>query len=298
MSKKTLMFNMGRPENENVGEAIFTVTGGSTTTSYDGYVNEAAASYRLSDLTSMNFEWTVPDGVYSISAVAIGGGGSGEGSNTANAGSGGGGGGLAYINNYPVTPQQVLKIHVGRKGRTTTDGAAGGQGMPSAIVDNNKVVILAGGGGGGHAQTDVGRGAHGYGTTGAVIFKGGDGGTGGSSTGGDGGNAATYTADGSNGASGNAGGDGGSGTSPYGPDEDGTQFPNTLASSHVNGGVGADYGAGGGGANDELADATDYDGGDGGQGVVRIIWGRGRIFPYDADEYGSRGNVTNYNKAG
>ena len=62
--------------------------------------------------------WTVPDGVTSISIVLLGGGGGGGSGN----GGGGGGGGLAYANNIPVTPGMSIDVTVGDAGIADTNG--------------------------------------------------------------------------------------------------------------------------------------------------------------------------------
>ena len=119
-------------------------------------------------------DWIVPEGVFYISAVAIGAGGSGEGSNVTNAGSGGGAGGLAYISDYFVRPGDTLRIYVGAKGYNITDGAAGGRGDgASGIRHNGSVILLASTGGGGAALNAEGEG--GGGIIGDGLFRGGRG---------------------------------------------------------------------------------------------------------------------------
>jgi hypothetical protein len=59
--------------------------------------------------------FTVPNGVYSICAVAVGGGGTGQGA-TNGVSAGGGGGSLAYKNNISVTPGQQLVAVAGWAG--------------------------------------------------------------------------------------------------------------------------------------------------------------------------------------
>ena len=72
--------------------------------------------------TPGEYEFTVPDGVTSVSAVVIGGGGSGgEGTNAA------GGGALCYVNNKSVTPGEVFTIIVGAGGAATTGSSARSQ---------------------------------------------------------------------------------------------------------------------------------------------------------------------------
>lgn len=237
--------------------------------------------------------WTVPEGVLYISAVAIGAGGSGEGSNSLNAGSGGGAGGLAYISDYPVRPGDTLKVYVGAKGFNNTDGGAGGRGDgASGIRYNGEVILLASSGGGGAGRTSPGLG--GVGIIGDALFKGGDGVNGSTNYGGGGGDAPSYYYDGAAGRTAGlstVGGIGGFGLSPYGQSGSGEHsgsFPTAIS----NGGIGGDYGGGGGGANDETTAGTDFDGGNGGKGVVRVIYGPGRGFPETlASEEYSQGNI-------
>lgn len=63
--------------------------------------------------------WTVPDGVTSFAAVCVGGGGGGH---PSWANSGGSGGGLAWGNNIPVTPGDVISVSVGNGGWSTSHG--------------------------------------------------------------------------------------------------------------------------------------------------------------------------------
>lgn len=74
-------------------------------------------------LTAGTYNWTVPTGITSISAVLVGGGGPGLIGGTGNRSSGGGGGGLRYINNLPVTPGETITVVVGAGG-THNGGAA------------------------------------------------------------------------------------------------------------------------------------------------------------------------------
>lgn len=236
-------------------------------------------------------DWIVPEGVFYISAVAIGAGGSGEGSNVTNAGSGGGAGGLAYISDYFVRPGDTLRIYVGAKGYNITDGAAGGRGDgASGIRHNGSVILLASTGGGGAALNAEGEG--GGGIIGDGLFRGGDGNVGDANVGGYGGNAPGYYSDGVNGGSGGTTAAGGSGQSPYGYSGTGEYYGSNFGQT-FNGGVGGNWGGGGGGAVDESSTGVDYDGGNGGEGIVRIIYGRGRRFPdtLTSEEY-SQGNVT------
>lgn len=87
------------------------------------------------------YEFIVPEGVSSISAVAIGGGGGGSGFPTGTTykwpGSGGGGGGLAWAT-FDVTPGEILDVFVGNGGGGGLNSSgvqpkSGGSGIDSYI---------------------------------------------------------------------------------------------------------------------------------------------------------------------
>lgn len=193
-----------------------------------------------------SYSWTVPDGVYEISAVCIGGGGggAGSGSNTAGGG-GGGGGGLSYSNNISVVPGSTLTIDVGAGGNgggIETNGSAGGD--SSVKLGLTTLVLAKGGSGGSYAG---GGGAGGSSSAGVTTgsdsgkYSGGAGGTSktGSTAGdpGGGGGAGGYSSDGG------AGGGGGTAFTPPRGSPDG----------------------GGGGSHDESDDGA---GGGGGVGLL------------------------------
>ena len=95
----------------------------------------------------VTFSWTVPNNVYSISAVCIGAAGGYGG-----VGGGGGGGALCYRNYINVTPGEVLSIHVGATGTygyssAPTSATYGGQ---SLVQTSNGIMAFAGGGYGGY----------------------------------------------------------------------------------------------------------------------------------------------------
>ena len=95
------------------------------------------------------YYWTCPEGVTSVSAVAIGGGGGGTSwYGGSQSGTGGGGGGLGYRNNIAVTPGNTYTVVVGAGGAEGY-GATGGSGGLSYFID----LTTAGyGGAGGKAQ--------------------------------------------------------------------------------------------------------------------------------------------------
>ena len=139
-----------------------------------GYLTDAS----LSDYNSVTFVgeyptkteyWVVPEGVTSISVVAIGAGGGGGDAASGTDGNGGGGG-LAYDTTLSVTPGETLKIIAGTKGYgayapSDPPGAigTGSAGGTTYLYRGSSTVLL---------QADGGTGAAG-GTNGT----GGDGGT-------------------------------------------------------------------------------------------------------------------------
>ena len=252
--------------------------------------------------------WTIPDGVNSFSAVAVGGGGGGVTFN-GSGGSGGGGGALAYINEYPCTPGEVWTVFVGEGGTFGTSSADDGK--ASWIEDTTSTRVLQAGGGdaglsnfsftpnapGGAVTVGDGGGAGGMGGgRGSSADAGGGGGAGGYS--GAGGNGEGYNIAGQPGNGGGGGGGGAGGTSDaagggggvglYGEGTSGSggsyNGGNGGGGGGGSGGVdgtngdnprgyGGNYGGGGGGS--ELLNEN----GSGGQGAVRIIWGAQRTFP-------------------
>ena len=194
-----------------------------------------------------SFTWTVPNGVYSVSAVCIGGGGGGAGGSTAIGISGAGGGSLTWGNNIPVTPGEQLSIVVGSGGSPATIADVGGNGSETYIARGATRLIAASAGQGGQrgnglttgqvggsytAQSGAtyGGGTGGRGTTlagaPAASRPTGGGGAGGySGNGGDGGNQVSTTGSsgvggggggGAGGTTGNTTAAGGGGVLPYG----------------------------------------------------------------------------------
>ena len=249
--------------------------------------------------------WTVPDGVFSVSVVAVGGGGRGG------ERIGGGGGALAYRTNVTVTPGQTCAYTVGRGGNSTSgqhDGVAST--MTFNAGTGSQVVITANGGAGDGNTTQVfswniqaggtftsnthgdGGGSGGNsGQSGYNSHRTGGGGAGGySGAGGAGGNshsAGEYSAGvaGSGGGGGGGGGgnpsagDGG-GVGILGTGSNGTagsvgsQFANGGHGGAGSGGSGRTYGGGGKGGEET------YQRSDGGAGSIRIMWpGNQRSYP-------------------
>ena len=256
---------------------------------------------------SSTYYWEVPLGVTSINAVAIGGGGGGANGDGA---AGGGGGGLAWKNNIPVTPGEILTIYVGAGGSGAVGlGQTGGNGGTTTISRGSSVLLQATGGSGGSSYGGGGVG----GTPGPTADGGGNGGTGGNGVyGGDagGGGAGGWTGnggfgagaiiagpyDGSDGAGGGGGGGGtifpgggtslgGGGTNPQGQGLGG-RFGDVGSVSYdpvMTGKGGSAFGS-----TDFDAPTTGvggYPGGGGGDtsnganGAVNIIWGPEASFP-------------------
>jgi len=203
--------------------------------------------------------WTCPDGVVSVSIVAVGAGGSNEisggsggnkpGGTSAQNGGGGGGGGLGYSNNIFVTPGETYAFEVGSAELSSSD-------RDSFFI----------------SRTSDGGGAGGNGG-----YPGGGGGAGG------------YTGNGGT-NSGGAGGGGGAGKY-YAAHNIAAGGGVGLLGEGANGSYGITItspGGGGSGGNDGSVFGGDYGGGGrytgshskGGSGAVRIIWPGGvRQFP-------------------
>ena len=243
--------------------------------------------------------FTVPAGVTSITAVAIGAGGGGDyfqGASTVYMATSGWGGDLSYANNIPVTPGETLTVYVGN----TAPGAGswlyagfrhylpteGWAGESSRIERSDGTVILRakGGNGGGTVSHSYNNDSN----IGDVSYSGGSGTT--SGTGGGGGGAAGYAGDGGDGnpasittrlpsansgaAAGGAANQGGGGVGLYG-------LGNTATSSGDGGSggvnaVGADGGLYGGGAGGGTAFNNK---GESSHGAVRILWNGNASFP-------------------
>jgi hypothetical protein len=286
-------------------------------------ITPAAATGQVifTSVSSIYTYWTVPDGVTSVSMVGIGGGGGGAGFYNSNSAGGGGGGALAYHNNIPVTPGEVLIVGVGAGGNQfghLTDGTTTHSGLTAVYrVSTSETLISAGGGKNG--DYGVNTAGHAGGAGGIVYFglggnggagasnpvaaykTGGGGGAGGySGNGGKGGNAtsgagAPLPGTGGGGGGGQQGGSasyyggGGGGVGLYGQGTSGAAAPLTNIVSGAGG-------AGKGGSN-APAPSSGYgfdgngmgglyggggSGGSGAPGAVRIIWGTGKSFPLNA----------------
>ncbi len=246
------------------------------------------------------FEFTVPPGVKSVSAVVVGGGGGGSSASSPSAG-GGGGGALCYANGFAVTPGNVVDVVVGAAGAADTAGgssrfalsviAGGGRGGSGTVGG-------PGGFGAGFVGTCFSGGAGGsfVGGPGEYMFGSGGGGAGGYlGPGGNGGEASGDSCgipatDGAGGGGGGGGaasdptncggsaGGGGGGVGLFGLGANGTAGQSSCAPAgcgvvSVGGGAGGSGGArGGGGSGTEMTTASagsggTYGGGGGGGSV-------------------------------
>jgi len=264
----------------------------------------AVSSQAVFTTTGAN-SWTVPAGVNSVSAVAVGGGGGGAGSRgDRGAGNTGGAGGALSYGSFVVIPGETLTVNVGAAGTAGPNDTNGGAGGASSIVRDSLSILTAAGGAAGLTQstaaTTGGVPSWGYGVT---VSGGGNGGAGGGATdnnsGGGGGGAGGYSGNG--GAGGNAaagsagagGGGGGGGATNAGQGYSGGGVD--LVGEGANGTAGILNGSGGGGSGGAIGTqisggicgggggARDDDsagaGCAGARGGVRIIWGAGRAYP-------------------
>lgn len=229
--------------------------------------------------------FTVPAGVTSICAVAVGRGKNGAaGDGIATPGRGGEGGTLSYTNALSVTPGESLTVTIA----TSTSGSTG----ETTLKRSSTVLLAARAGGQTSGQANVGTAF--AGGTAPAPFGGsgtGGGGAGGySAAGGDGGSAGSAGAAGSGGSGGGGGSapsavsGGGGGVGRLGAGSNGTAggamgggggagSGGGNGASGGSGGAGGNYGGGGGGGGISSA------GGSGGSGAIRIIWGAGRSYP-------------------
>jgi hypothetical protein len=259
------------------------------------------------------YTWVAPEGVTTVSAVAVGGGGTGgfargfPGNATPRSPGGGAGGGLGWKNSIPVTPGQSYTVVVGASDAAsyfismeTVAGLAGATGHDGWNNNYSGSATIAPGG----SFVGDGGGTGGIGNSGGFNIDsttsgpaGGAGGAAGYS--GNGGAGGRNTNIGSSGSGGGGGGGGtptgssvdfsgnGGGVGIYGEGASGAG--GTAAGLSGKGGSGAAdpafgqgttgglYGGGGGGA--YVSNNTTVYGNAGGNGAVRIIWGQNRSFP-------------------
>ncbi|WP_438859650.1 hypothetical protein [Achromobacter spanius] len=167
------------------------------------------------DVLTATGNWTVPTGIYWISAEAWGGGGGGGGIGSSGGIGGGGGGGGGYARGkFSVTPGQVIACTIGAAGGAGGGGGAGGNGGTTTFG----TLLTAIGGTGGRPNDTGNGGVGGTGSGGAFATSGGSGSAASSATGGAGGSASFGGAGGGAGvgpsSNGNAPGGGGGGRGP------------------------------------------------------------------------------------
>jgi hypothetical protein len=242
---------------------------------------------------AINYTFTVPDNVYSICILCVGGaGGPSNSRSTINNSSWFGGN-----TNSPITSGTNVICYAGGGSGTGQGGGTGNEYMVPPATTYTILTRALGGtfysGGAGGTGTSGGGGAAGYagigGTGSATGTAGAGGGGGGGNTNRGGGGVGVY-GQGSNGTSGGGGGSGGGNGA----------ISTTQAGGLYGGGCAGGTGAGGGGAlnyvnNIPVTPGATYtvhvggsgkiaanNGGPGGGGAVRIIWGNGRAFPSTA----------------
>ena len=261
----------------NATNAIGTGTNSASSNSIY-YHNPGSYVYTSLGLHSVVFG----SGICQVSAVVIGGGCAGHGFG----GGGGNGSNAVFYNCIPVTPGQTYYVFVGRGGIAGGAGnynplsyacssafycnASGFSVTSGASANSIYGASNSSGGPGGnyachnfpHCSCGGGGGSGGYGYVGG---------------GGGGGNVYGKTSNGTNGSSTSIGygqysGNGGGGGSGGGSGGSGTYVLgccSTFGYIHsLRGGAGGSYGGGGGGATGNYCGA----GGNGGQGIVRIVW--------------------------
>jgi hypothetical protein len=280
--------------------------------------------------TPGTFTWVAPEGVTSVSVIAVGPGGISF-SSTSSA-SGSGGGGLGWKNNIPVIPGQSYSVRVGANAINqlevgTSSFFINEQTVAGFGAQNGGSIIDVNASGGSYIGDGGGNGGTGGNRLGSTTSAPGGGGAGGySGNGGNGSNTnATSGQFAQNGAGGGGGGGGRAGTGDTGGSGGGVGiFGEGLSGA---GGInsGADGGGGAGGSNGQNASSVNIanninyfngvtlflsnfagkfgGGGSGsdlstsestynGTGVVRIIWGNNRQFPSTNTTY-SYNNFTN-----
>jgi hypothetical protein len=261
-----------------------------------------AIQYGQAEYGNGTFSWVAPPSVTSVSVVCIGGGASGNRSDQ-NSSRGGGGGGLGYKNNITVVPGNSYTVVAGSGGGGypyyTQAAQAGGNsyfvslatvaGYGGGITGSGGTYTGDGGGNGGNATASSNTGGGGGGAGGYS----GNGGTGGGS-GSSGGTGAGGGGGGGAGGNGGVGGGGGGGTGALGQGANGAagiyagQWDGESrqagggsggsggSNTYSGGSMAGSYGGGGGGGSNNGG----LWGGQGGSGVVRIIWpGTLRSFP-------------------
>ena len=210
------------------GEAVFHADNGADPTTTWNYTT--------------TYNWTVPDGVTSISVVCVGGGGGGQ---PEHDGSSGSGGSLAYKNNIAVTPGETVTVIVGGGGFEQNWGGNYGMVGEDSKIDYGGAVLCSAKGGARADKTQSGYISNGSLAVNVIGDGGGCGGSG-------------YSQSGCRQGGGGAGGYGGGGLNVNGT-------PGNVSYSGQNSTSGT--GGGGGGGGSANGSSNYYVGGGGGTGI-------------------------------
>ena len=223
----------------------------------------------------VEMSWTVPEGVESICAVAIGAGEAGERHNTD--ADGGNGGDLRYVNDIPVTPGETLTLgagkgFVGDAEELDAGHSSSGDGSYLKRGAGSQATYLVYAQGGNGSGTNVGTGGDGA--------SGGNGSSASHPKGGGGGGAGKYTGTATAAGSSNWVGKNGQGSGLTGYHEG--LMGGATSGGHQNLGSGwrGSYGGGGGGM--DSGATTHSRTSNGAPGGVRVIWGEDRSYPSNA----------------
>jgi hypothetical protein len=215
-------------------------------------------SYAVSAFTEVGeHTWIVPEGVTSVDVLVVGGGGGGAG----RYGGGGGAGGVVYIENYSVSPSQIINITVGDGGNGAPGTGGVGSNGQNSVFD--MLTAIGGGGGGGNFNVPGNSGGSGGGSSGSGV--GASATQPGSASGGYGNNGgnglATYWNNGGGGGAGEVGENGT--TTKVGDGGDGLYYGDIFGNQYGENGW---FGGGGGGGSHNPAPSTWAVGGIGGGG--------------------------------
>lgn len=239
------------------------------------------------------YEFVVPDGIYLLSAVAIGGGGGGgmgdqsDGA-SARGGTGAAGGNNRWIRDMPVVPGEIITVTVGAGGLRREGNSRGATSGGASYISRGAVTLLRADGAAG-ASAGTNNSSFGLRSDGSFV-GGGDGGPGAGAQGG-----------GGAGAGGTGGYAGNGGNAYVSPPVQPAGGAGGGGATRGNGGSVGLHGEGSTGINgipqDGSRDGTDGSargitcggGGQGGDlrmygqpgknGGIRIIWGTGRSYP-------------------
>lgn len=233
------------------------------------------------------YEWVCPDDVYSVSAVCVGGGAGGLSGNSF-AAQAGGGGGLGWKNDIPVIPGQTYTLGVGAGGPTGGFTGLNRAGGNSYFISTSTVCGFGAPNstGGTFVGDGGGNGGQGGFSTSVTVSSGGGGAGGYLGNGGNGAVSTNFPIAGSGGGGGggqgsslsNSIGANGGNVGLYGIGANGVAYSGD-GSTTVSNGVAIAVGGGGRSYDADDPSETVCAGRTGG---VRLVWGRGKKYPYDA----------------